>query len=491
MSHTLLNETYSDLPVHTWLRKVNICYIPGASGDPLAETVIQKLLEHFQRLGHTVQEHPTGDTTILLTTAPYGKPLSWRESIQLTARRRYQLEHNPTVFTLVHIRPEELKQVLAHFERLLAKEVLDPDDYRFPGLAENAYHVLYEQGRRGGPILILERVLQAQAMCINILLLVGEEQPLGIYHFDLVGAHPFSDGSDEEAFYRDVVLRMTTRVSTHEITAHQPIGEPISREVWKNLSTPAAMCTAARELGRRGFFTEMVRIEDLVHVPAVADSISSQYSEGCFSTWEPQIDGLIATITGSAHPVNKDEIEEEDLAVIVGVRPDRQGALVRHVEGKTNYPPSSEAVEMIDMDQDLPKIALPDDTGKTVPVIRSKLHGHRGISSYDPNYVEFVPLDPPYYNFPVTCATAAQAEGIRKAFSRSEALLNPADPRQLVFTVLPTHGVVIAEKWVPGSAPFQTIWEYLDSGRLTVDRLVPQGRFEYVASAEKMVLKGL
>lgn len=491
MSHTLLDQKYSDFAVHPWLQRVNICYIPGNVTDPLAETVIHKLLESFRRLGHTVQDYPDEGTNILITTAPYGKPLSWRESIQLTARRRYHLMHTPTVFTLVHIQPDELNRVLERFERILAKDVIDPADYSFPGLAENAYRVLYEQGRRGGAILFLERLLQAQTMCINILLLVGDEQPLGIYHFDLVGAHPFSDASVEESFYRDIVLRMVTRVSTHEITAHQPVGEPISQEVWKSLSTPGAMYRAAREFGRRGFFTEMVRIEDLVHVPAVADSVSSQYSEGCFATWDPQIDALIATITGSAHPVNKDEIGEEDLAVIVGVRPDREGALVRLVEGKANYPPSSEAVEMIDMDQDLPRIVLSDGTQKTAPVIRSKLHGHRGVSAYDPEYVEFVPLDLPYYNYPVTCATAAQADGIRRAFSRSQALLNPSDPRQLVFTVLPTHGVVIAEKWVPGSAPFQTIWEYLDLGRLTIDRRVPQGRFEFTPSSGKMVLKGI
>ena len=188
--------------------------------------------------------------------------------------------------------------------------------------------------------------------------------------------------------------------------------------------------------------------------------------------------------------MNKDKIGEDDLAVVVGVRPDRLGALVRQVQGRANYPPSSEAVEMIDMDSALPRITLPEVSGKQLPVVRSKLHGHRGVASYNPNFVEFVPLEPPYYNFPVTCATAAQADGIRRAFARSLALLNPTDPRQVVFTVLPTHGIVIAEKWLTGKAPFQVIWEYIDTGYLTMDRLIPQGKFEYTRSSDRMTLRG-
>jgi hypothetical protein len=78
--------------------------------------------------------------------------------------------------------------------------------------------------------------------------------------------------------------------------------------------------------------------------------VSNQYSEGCFSTWDPTLGALVATVTGSARPLTKDNITEDDLAVIVGVRPDGKGALVRHVEGKDNVPPSSESLEMIGMD---------------------------------------------------------------------------------------------------------------------------------------------
>jgi hypothetical protein len=214
--------------------------------------------------------------------------------------------------------------------------------------------------------------------------------------------------------------------------------------------------------------------------------VASQYSEGCFATYDPTLNGLVATVTGSARPLNKNDITEDDLAVIVGVREDGKGAKVRQVAGKRNIAPSSEAVEMQGMDDVLPRITLPAEWGvpDMVPVVRSKLHGHRGISAYDPRYVEHVPLDAPYYHYPVSCATEAQAEGIRRAFQRSESMGNPDDPRTIAFTVMPGHGVVIAEKWIAGKEPLQAIWEAMDAGHLLVDKRIPQGPLSFVPDAD-------
>ena len=92
----------------------------------------------------------------------------------------------------------------------------------------------------------------------------------------------------------------------------------------------------------------------LAEIPGFSDAISQQYSEGCFATWDVQINGLLTTITGSARPVRKENITDKDLAVIVGIKPQYDGALIRKVEGHPNHPPSSEAVEMIGMDLKLP-----------------------------------------------------------------------------------------------------------------------------------------
>ena len=477
-------------PTHPWLREMRVAFVPGPM-TLLLQEVMNGLERHFRRLGHQVQTTPDDDTDVILTTAPLGEPLHWRESLALFARRRFNLSRTPTVYTLVQVAPARFKELLDHFQAVLPREPPNPADYDFPGLAPQAYRVLFEQGQRGGPILALERVVQAQTKSIRVLLVVGDDRPLEVYHLDLVGAHPRSEAEDLESFYEDIVLRMVTTLSTSEVNQHKAVaGDPIPRPLWQSLTTPAALCEAAQQLGERNFFTEMVRIADLVEVPVVTDAVAEQYSEGCFAAWDPTLGALITTVTGSARPVHKGSITEEDLAVIVGVRSDGQGALVRYVEGKRNDPPSTEAVEMMGMDSPLPTITLNPAWGISaqVPVVRSKLHGHRGIAAYDPRYVEFAPLDPPYYHYLVSCGTDAQARGIKDAFARSEALQNPEDPRQVVFTVLPGHGVVIVEKWVPGKAPFQVMWEYMDAGYLEVENLIPQGPMEYVPGVNGRML---
>jgi hypothetical protein len=59
----------------------------------------------------------------------------------------------------------------------------------------------------------------------------------------------------------------------------------------------------------------------------------------------------------------------------------------------------------------------------------------------------------------------------------------------LAFTVLPGHGAVIAEKWIIGKDPFQTMWEYMDAGYLVIDNMVPQGEMSYkLSEGGRMVL---
>jgi hypothetical protein len=480
-----LQESAITPRIHPWLRKISLAFLPGPM-TPLLEEVATDLMRCFRSHGHGLKTTPDDTTDVILTTAPLSKAVNWRKAVLLSARRRFNLSHTPAVYTMLHAPRAEFRRLLDHFQVALAKEEPDPADYDFPGLAPEAYRVLHQQALRGGPILALERVVQVQSKCIRVLLLVGDERPHAMLHFDLVGAHPVSKADDMASFYDDIVLRIATTVCSSEVTEHQVVDDPIPYSLWQSLDTPGAMQTAAKRLGERGFFTELVRINDLVKVPSVGDTVSDQYSEGCFSTWDPTLGALVATVTGSARPLTKDKVTEDDLAVIVGVRPDGKGALVRHVEGKDNVPPSSESVEMMGMDSSLPTTSLTEDQEPPVwvPVLRSKLHGHRGIAAYDPVHVEFAPLSPPYYHYLVSCATDAQARGIQEAFARAKSLQNPTDPRLVAFTVLPGHGVVIVEKWVAGKAPFQVIWEHMDAGYLQVHRRVPQGPVTYVPGAD-------
>jgi len=472
---TVTSPVFLDRPVHPWLKKLHIAYLPGPA-TPMSADVAQRLTQHFGELGHVVQDQPTNETDVVLTTARLGEPLSWRSAPAFQLRRQFGLTHTPQFWTVIQARPAELAALIAHFERALAKDPIDLADFDFPGLSPVAYRPLVEQGRRAGVILSVERLLQAQGLTLGILLVVGDAAPEYAYHFNLVGSYATSDAR-APGFYDDIVLRITTAMSADEVAKYVVEPPVVPQAVWDGLTTPQAMQRASLEFGGRDFFTEMVRIADLVSVPAITDAVASQYSEGCFSTWEPALNALIATTTGSARPVDKGHLTQDDLAVVTGVQASGRGVVVRQVEGLRNDPPSSEGFEMIDLDNALPKIALGPAWGATgpVPVVRSKLHSHRGVKAYDPRLVEYIPLAPVYFALPVTCGTFAQAQGVRSVFARAECLQHPDDPRQVAFTLLPTHGVFIVEKWVAGKEPFQTIWEYMDAGYLQIDRTVPQG----------------
>ena len=470
-------------PTHTWLKQLTVAYLPGPS-TPLSERVTTDLIEFLHEEGHTTQELPTADTDVILTTARLGEPLGWREAFMFTARRRYGLNHVPTVFTIVHASTQQFNDLLSETESILRNGVESTP--RFAGVPETASRTLFQQGKRGGAIMYLLRIIQIQSKSIRVLLVVGDEKPDSAFLFDLVGAHPQIRNVDARSFYKDITTRIMTAASTEEITRHQAVEPEIKRSVWEALPTIRHMTQASQELGKRDFFTEMIHVSDVAEIPGFSDAISQQYSEGCFATWDVQINGLLTTITGSARPVRKENITDKDLAVIVGIKPQYDGALIRKVEGHPNHPPSSEAVEMIGMDLKLPRIALTN--GVEAPVIRSKLHGHRGVRSFDTARVEYVSVPESYLYYPVSCSTDAQYRAVQEAFSRSAALQNPADPRQIIFTVLPGHGVVIVEKWVEGKQPFQVIWEGMDHKAIEISNDIPQGPFSFRIEGQSAVL---
>jgi hypothetical protein len=470
-------------PTHSWLKQLCLSYIPGPSTG-LASRVATELMDYFHREGHVTEEIPSAETNVILTTARLGEPLGWREALMFTARRRYKLKHVPTVFTIVQATPEQFNEWMLRAEQVLKSEPGTVPG--FNGVPETAYRTLYQQGRRGGAIMYLLRVVQIQTKSIRVLLVIGRDDVESAFLFDLVGAHPQIKFEEAQSFYKDVATRIMTAASTKEVTKHQVVEPPIRQEEWIHLPAINQMTRASQELGKRNFFTEMIQVSELAEIPGFSDAISSQYSEGCFATWDVQLNGLLATITGSARPVRKENITDKDLAVIVGIKPERDGALIRKIEDHPNQPPSSEAVEMIGMDLQLPKISL--SNGAQAPVIRSKLHGHRGVRSFDRNHIEYVSLSESYLYYPVSCSTDAQYRAVQEAFSSSAALQRPEDPRQVVFTILPGHGVVIVEKWVEGKQPFQVIWEAMDNRDIEITNDIPQGPFALEDSGQRCTI---
>ena len=74
------SATYANQPLHDWLRSVKVAYVPGQTTSLLKE-VVTNLLDRFKLRGHDVQNTPDDATDVLLTTAPFGESLDWREAM--------------------------------------------------------------------------------------------------------------------------------------------------------------------------------------------------------------------------------------------------------------------------------------------------------------------------------------------------------------------------------------------------------------------------
>jgi len=93
-------------PAHDWLRQVNIAYMPGPT-TPLLDEFAHGLLSCFDQYGHTVQDNPHNPLDVLLTTTTFGQPVGWRKALLAHARKRYSLEHTPTIINLLQVSPRQ------------------------------------------------------------------------------------------------------------------------------------------------------------------------------------------------------------------------------------------------------------------------------------------------------------------------------------------------------------------------------------------------
>jgi hypothetical protein len=235
-----------------------------------------------------------------------------------------------------------------------------------------------------------------------------------------------------------------------------------------------------------GFFTTPFYIEKILGYRGISDAISAQFSEGCYAIYEPDIPGMITTATGSARLVDKRAITRRDQAVVVGLKAGREGAIVRPVEGNDTVVPSVEAVELMGLCLAVPTHFRRNRQGEriSVPNVRAILHGHLGVESFDPQHVEAVMLDPLFYTQLVSCGTGALANGTAAAFASSEALRTLDDPRRVVFLEQPGHGILVAEKWLPGDQPgrpFDLIHHALLAGHLRLSYEIAQGPVRWEA----------
>jgi len=466
--------------LHTWTRPISIAYLPRTR-TPGIELALAALFGWLREAGCTVQPEPDATTDVIVTTGQFGEWVGRDEALLFHAKRLYRLGRRPTILTVVDITEDEYQAQLTHFRSLGQMPEAEAALHQYPGLGPQAAEVIAHQAQRGGPELAMGRYLQSRYISIRVMALrTVNGRPHRAVHYDLAGARPVSDATHLGDFAADAGARMLAAICAAEVNHHSYDLPAISAETWAGLATPDAMVAAGLTFTRYGFFTTPIMVDKVLGYRGLGDAISAQYSEGCYAVYEPEVQGLITTATGSSRLVDKRAITRTDQAVVVGVLPARDGVLVRPVAGMETVVPSVEAVEMMALCESVPAHVRGNRQGAEVrvPNVRAILHGHLGVESYDPAFVEAVTLEPLYYTQLVSCGTGPLAVGTAAAFARSAALRDLADPRRVVFLEQPGHGVMLIEKWpAPDSPepPFSAFLEALDAGHIRMSFNIAQG----------------
>lgn len=474
--------------LHPWAAPISLAYLPRDL-TPALSAVAEAIFAWLREAGCTVTTEPNQDTDLIVTTARYGENVTRDEALLFHAKRRYRLSRRPQILTLVDIPEPDYQAWMAHFTRLAELPEAEAFQDRYAGLGPQAAEVIAHQARRGGPVLAISRLLQAQMLSIRLMAVrTVNGQPYRALHFDLAGARPVSDATNLEAFGAEAGARLIAAVCAHEVNSHIIESGSIDAEAWAQLEGPDAMVRAGVMFTEYGFFTTPFYVEKLLGYRGISDAISAQFSEGCYAVYEPDIPGMLTTATGSSRLVDKRSITRQDQAVVVGIKPGRDGAIVRPVEGIPTVVPSVEAVELMGLCQAVPVHPRRNRHGDLVqvPNVRAILHGHLGVEAFDPRHVEVVRLEPLFYSQLVSCGTGALANGTAVAFASSEALRSLEDPRRVVFLEQPGHGVLVAEKWLPGDKPgqpFDLIRHALEVGYLRMSYDIAQGPVHWVPAA--------
>jgi len=98
----------------------------------------------------------------------------------------------------------------------------------------------------------------------------------------------------------------------------------------------------------------------------------------------------------------------------------------------------------------------------------------------------------------VTDQTATLTNEQKSALEQTLRSFEARKGSQVVVLIVPStapetieqYALRVAEKWKPGKAPFQMMWEAMDSGELQVSNRVPQGLLRYVPGSNgRMVLE--
>lgn len=470
---------------HPWVRPIGVA-VEQRVTDPLLDPLLAELRASFRAGGNRIGQRPSRSTRLIITCARLGEVISTSEAILFRAKLMFKLAQRPTVLTLVSVPRAAFSATLASLAELGQASDAELEAFSFTGMPGTGLPILREEVRRVGPIQAFSRLVQVAVKSMRVGAVVGDEATGtidGVYLFDLAGGYPFVSAPRLDLLASELAARLVTVVNASDADHHEHVSAPVPREQWERSTAPEAMIEAGQDLGRRSYLTAPVHLKDF-GFRAMGRLVSEQYSEGCLATYDPQLGVLLTTATGSARVVDKRNITRGDIAIVLGVKPDGSGARIAHTEKEPLVKPSVEAVELARIAFGSPRFQALE---RTVPL--SIIHLHMGIAAYNPEVVEYAPLDPAFYTFPVSCGTRELADGTAGAFARSSVLGDLHEARQVVVLEQPTHGCILVAIGVDARPPFHQIFEAIDQGHLALSFDIPQGPVRWQTTAEGRMQK--
>ena len=80
-----------EVPTTTSSDLIVTAFLDDPHDDSLSASQLRRLSLEFAARGHEVDTVPTDATDVVFSAAQFGVPIGWRQSLQLTVRRRFKL----------------------------------------------------------------------------------------------------------------------------------------------------------------------------------------------------------------------------------------------------------------------------------------------------------------------------------------------------------------------------------------------------------------
>ncbi|MFE9703271.1 hypothetical protein [Streptomyces sp. NPDC005930] len=429
----------ADLTACRWWRPCTVQVVgEPAPGQRAAAAFAERLVASFEQQGHTVVDRSHGDVDLLLMHAhvPEGpEPLQLRIPEQCpppsaTLRQSHGLRRAPRhLVALVEI--AEQLSVLPHAQVVAAARTA--------------------MARLGAAKVVFVTRGSAPGQVAEVTLCTME------------GGHP----TEHRAIAEGIRDRLVTTACAEDVAEHYDIvRDALPADAWQASPTPDALAQAGRRMGQLGLLAAPVRLTDFVS-EQLADMYELYmgvrgYSEGMLFAYDPDLDCLVVTGSGS-WDVDKRALTREQ---VVAVEPRLIGGKRLRVlapRGILPVQPSVETWEICALMEAVPTVRVSrnpagrwqlDPAGeREVPLVRAGIHAHVGVTSSDAAVIETVEPDRVEFPYGFGCGTNLTTEVARTTIARSAAVHDPGDERRYVRWPLLYHGEMAVELWKPGLPP--------------------------------------